>query len=97
MYSVRSGSVLKVNDGNDLIRLYSEQEQQLNICPVSPNRHPWKGGSRSEYEAKDDRSEGHETLVKTVNSLKQTIQTPGKHLTPSAERGGWPLEDLWAE
>ena len=29
------------------IRLGSEQER-FNICPISPNRHPWKSGYRSE-------------------------------------------------
>lgn len=57
VYSVPGGSVVKVNDGNKFIRLDSEQEK-LDICPVSPNRHPLKTGSRSEYEARDDHSDG---------------------------------------
>ena len=38
MYSVPNASVLQVNDADEVIRLDSEQ---LNICLVSPNRHPW--------------------------------------------------------
>lgn len=56
VYSVRNNPVLKVNYGNEFIHWDSEQEQ-FNIRPVSPNRHPWERGSRSEYEARDSHSD----------------------------------------
>ena len=40
----------------------------------------------------------HGTVAKTVSSLRyKVIQTGGEYLMPSAEHGGWPPEDLWAE
>jgi len=39
--------LLRLNSRNGFIHLDPEQEQ-LNMCPIPPNRQPWERGSRSE-------------------------------------------------
>jgi len=67
MYSVLNASVLQIDDNNEVFDWCSEQ---LNICPVSPNRHPWVKDLVVNMRQETIAQREHEGLVKTEEFIQ---------------------------
>jgi len=93
---VPNGSVLGVNDGNELFAWVQNKNDSIYAPFPLTDIHGREDIVVNKRQESITRKE-YRATVKTVNSLKYMVQTRNEYLMPSAERGGWPPEDPWVE